>query len=58
MRCADFYMSGYNVVFTMLPPLLVGILDQDVDRAHISKFPGERSMRCCPALSALQQLRR
>ena len=33
-------MSGYNVVFTMLPPLLIGILDQDVDRAHISKFPG------------------
>ena len=39
---ADFYMSGYNVAFSLLPPLLIGIMDQDVDRGHASKYPGMR----------------
>ena len=37
---ADFYMSGYNVVFSLLPPLLIGIMDQDVDRDHALSYPG------------------
>ncbi|KAK9845741.1 hypothetical protein WJX81_001079 [Elliptochloris bilobata] len=36
----DFYMSLYNVVFTMLPPLVVGTIDQDVNCATSRCFPG------------------
>lgn len=36
----DFYMSLYNVIFTSLAPLAVGLLDQDVDRVSSLQFPG------------------
>lgn len=36
----DYYMSLYNVIFTSLVPLAIGILDQDVDRAACMEFPG------------------
>ncbi|GMH35862.1 hypothetical protein BSKO_03730 [Bryopsis sp. KO-2023] len=35
----DFYMSLYNVIFTSLAPLAVGLLDQDVDRQTSLRFP-------------------
>lgn len=43
VRCvtrADFYMSLYNVVFTMAAPLVVGTINQDVNRATSRAFPG------------------
>lgn len=39
-RPADFYMSLYNVVFTALSPMVIGLLDQDVDKAMSSRFAG------------------
>ena len=38
---ADFYMSLYNVIFTVLPPLVIGIFDQDVDREMSRLHPGQ-----------------
>lgn len=40
MVCADFYMSLYNVIFTVLPPLIIGMFDQDVDREMSRLYPG------------------
>lgn len=40
MACADFYMSLYNVVFTMAAPLVVGTINQDVNCATSRAFPG------------------
>ena len=40
MVCADFYMSLYNVIFTVLPPLIIGMFDQDVDRDMSRLYPG------------------
>ena len=40
LRPADFYMSLYNVIFTVLPPLVIGMFDQDVDRANSRLYPG------------------
>ena len=37
---ADFYMSLYNVIFTVLPPLVIGIFDQDVNREMSRLHPG------------------
>lgn len=34
-------MSLYNVIFTVLPPLVIGIFDQDVDRETSRLYPGE-----------------
>ncbi|BDA43574.1 Phospholipid-transporting ATPase 3 [Coccomyxa sp. Obi] len=36
----DFYMSLYNVIFTVLPPLIIGMFDQDVDRDMSRLYPG------------------
>ncbi|KAK9864093.1 hypothetical protein WJX84_000818 [Apatococcus fuscideae] len=36
----DFYMSLYNVGFTVLPPLVVGIFDQDVSKDLSRRYPG------------------
>ena len=36
----DFYMSLYNVVFTMAAPLVVGTINQDVNCATSRAFPG------------------
>ena len=44
---ADFYMSLYNVVFTMLAPLVVGTINQDVNSATSRAFPGATA--CEPA---------
>ncbi len=41
MCAADFYMSLYNVIFTVLPPLVIGIFDQDVDREISRLYPGQ-----------------
>ena len=38
--CADFYMSLYNVIFSVLPPLVIGIFDQDVNREMSRLYPG------------------
>ena len=38
---ADFYMSLYNVLFTVLPPMVVGIFDQDVSRSFSLRYPGQ-----------------
>ena len=40
---ADFYMSLYNVIFTVLPPLIIGMFDQDVDREMSRLYPGANS---------------
>ena len=37
---ADFYMSLYNVIFSVLPPLVIGIFDQDVNREMSRLYPG------------------
>lgn len=47
---ADFYMSLYNVVFTMLAPLVVGTINQDVSCATSRAFPGT-SMNVCTGVS-------
>ncbi len=44
MTRADFYMSLYNVVFTMAAPLVVGTVDQDVNCATSRAFPGAISL--------------
>jgi hypothetical protein len=36
-------MSLYNVVFTMLAPLVIGTIDQDVNRATSLNHPGARA---------------
>eukprot|EP00803_Ostreobium_quekettii_P011454 evm.model.scf_1059.1 EVM.evm.TU.scf_1059.1 scf_1059:98-2784(-) len=36
----DFYMSLYNVTFTSLAPLAVGLLDQDVSKGASLRYPG------------------
>ncbi|KAK9844803.1 hypothetical protein WJX74_007043 [Apatococcus lobatus] len=36
----DFYMSLYNVLFTVLPPMIVGIFDQDVSKDLSLRYPG------------------
>ncbi len=38
--CADFYMSLYNVIFSVLPPLVIGIFDQDVNREMSRLYAG------------------
>ena len=40
MCAADFYMSLYNVVFTAVPPLIMGLLDEDVDKTMSSRYAG------------------
>ena len=40
---ADFYMSLYNVIFTVLPPLVIGMFDQDVNRESSRLYPGDLS---------------
>ena len=46
MACADFYMSLYNVVFTMAAPLVVGTINQDVSCATSRAFPGAINLFC------------
>lgn len=40
MNYDEFYISIYNVVFTVLPPVIVGIFDQDVPREACYRYPG------------------
>jgi hypothetical protein len=40
-------MSLYNVIFTVLPPLVIGIFDQDVDREMSHLYPGKRPSLIC-----------
>ncbi|GAB2297092.1 Putative phospholipid-transporting ATPase 9 [Dionaea muscipula] len=35
----DWYLSLYNVLFTSLPPIALGVLDQDVSARFCLKFP-------------------
>jgi len=52
---ADFYMSLYNVIFTVLPPLVIGIFDQDVDREMSRLYPGQPLQRTLSHLSVALQ---
>ena len=36
----DFYMTLFNVVFTALTPVVIGIFDCDVDKQMGLKYPG------------------
>ncbi|PNH05393.1 Phospholipid-transporting ATPase 3 [Tetrabaena socialis] len=36
----DFYMTLFNVVFTALTPIVIGIFDRDVDKEMALKYPG------------------
>ncbi|KAG2453313.1 hypothetical protein HYH02_001537 [Chlamydomonas schloesseri] len=36
----DFYMTLFNVVFTALTPVVIGIFDRDVDKQMALKYPG------------------
>ncbi|KAG1671350.1 hypothetical protein FOA52_002960 [Chlamydomonas sp. UWO 241] len=36
---SDVYMTLFNVVFTALTPIVIGIFDRDVDRAKAYKYP-------------------
>ena len=36
----DFYMTLFNVVFTALTPIVIGIFDRDVDKEMGLKYPG------------------
>lgn len=38
-RYNDFYMTLFNVVFTSLTPLAIGMFDRDVDRDMGLKYP-------------------
>ena len=40
MTYDEFYISIYNVIFTALPPVIVGIFDQDVPREACYRYPG------------------
>ena len=33
-------MSLYNVVFTAVPPLIIGLLDEDVNKSMSSRYAG------------------
>lgn len=37
---SDVYMTLYNVVFTALTPIVIGMFDRDVDKAMGIKYPG------------------
>jgi hypothetical protein len=39
-------MSLYNVIFTVLPPLVIGMFDQDVGRDSSRLYPGTRLSSC------------
>lgn len=43
-------MSLYNVIFTVLPPLVIGIFDQDVDRETSRLYPGGLHMHSNPLI--------
>ena len=56
LRClqpADFYMSLYNVLFTVLPPMIVGIFDQDVSKDLSLRYPGVDAKSCLAILLML-----
>lgn len=36
----DWYQTLFNMVFTSLPVIVIGLLDQDVPRAQAMRFPG------------------
>ena len=38
-RYNDFYMTLFNILFTSLMPLAIGIFDRDVDRKKCIKYP-------------------
>ena len=50
----DFYMSLYNVIFTVLPPLVIGMFDQDVDRQSSRLYPGMPLADCKAAPLSLR----
>ena len=43
----DFYMTLFNVVFTALTPVVIGIFDRDVDKAMALKYPGLYMQGAC-----------
>ena len=45
----DFYMTLFNVVFTALTPIIIGIFDRDVDKEMGLKYPGLYRQGECPA---------
>ena len=49
-------MSLYNVIFTVLPPLVIGIFDQDVDREMSHLYPGKRPSLTCLRLDHHESL--
>jgi magnesium-transporting ATPase (P-type) len=36
---SDVYMTLFNVIFTALTPIVIGIFDRDVDREMAYKYP-------------------
>jgi len=40
MTYDEFYISIYNVIFTALPVLMIGVFDQDVPREACHRYPG------------------
>lgn len=36
----DTYMTLYNVIFTSVLPLIIGMFDRDMDRPWALKYPG------------------
>jgi hypothetical protein len=38
-RYNDFYMTLFNVVFTVLTPFVIGVFDRDVDKSMALRFP-------------------
>ena len=49
-------MSLYNVIFTVLPPIVIGIFDQDVDREMSRLYPGKRPSLTCLRLDHHESL--
>jgi phospholipid-transporting ATPase len=49
----DFYMTLYNVVFTALTPIVIGMFDRDVDKEMGLKYPGlYRQGKACAEMRA------
>ncbi|KAF5839584.1 hypothetical protein DUNSADRAFT_459 [Dunaliella salina] len=58
----DFYMTLFNILFTSLMPLAIGIFDRDVDRKKCIKYPsmykqGGGAVAVAPPCSCLGQHR-
>lgn len=53
----DFYMTLYNVVFTALTPIVIGMFDRDLDKEMGLKYPGLYCQGACVYCRAVLPVR-